>query len=180
MHATHSALAVITTRGALECAAISAYALGVFIMLSLSTVIASLLDAGSIDFQDMKRLTGAVRKHERASASFLADLRKLSVEDFKRSIASLSASYRVDMSKSGISYDLLVPLCDGIHKATLALRNRAKTGVVDAQKDLAGFNAARFHADVCKVCDSLLSSVANLRVNASQIEKEIEKEQKAA
>jgi hypothetical protein len=149
-------------------------------MLALSTVIASLVNGSTIDFSDVKRLAGVIRKHERASASFLADLRKLNADDFKRSIASLSASYRADLSKSGVSYDLLIPLCDSIHKATLALRNQSKEKVCAADKDGEGFNLARFNADICKVCDSMLSSVANLKSNAAQIAKEENKEEKAA
>jgi hypothetical protein len=148
-------------------------------MLSLSTVIANLFNAEAVEFQDIKRLASVIRKHERASAAFLADLRALNVDELKRSISSLSASYRTDLSKSGISYDLLVPLCDGVHKATLGLRNQSKGKVLDADKTLAGFNVAKFNADICKVADALLSSVANLKANAASIEK-VKEENKAA
>ena len=137
--------------------------------INLNTVAANLIDSKPVEFTDVSKLHNAVRKHERASAAFLADLNKLNAKEFKGSIASLAASYKADVSKSGITYDTLVPLCDSLHKRTLALRNTHKASITSANKSREAFETVRELAVQVKVLDSMMSSLANLKVSAEKI-----------
>ena len=140
-------------------------------MLSQSTVIRNLLDNNNVEHADVSKLANIVRKHERASAAFLADLQAMNADEFKRSVVALAASYKADISKSGASFDLLIPLCDGLHKAILDLRNKAKQSVFQADKTREGFAIVKELANSIKVYDSMLSSIANLKANAANIDK---------
>lgn len=137
--------------------------------LSLNTVAASLLNNEAQDFSNVVKLGNTIRKHERASGAFLAELDKMNDADFKRSVTSLAASFKADIAKAGMSFDTLVPLCDALHKATLRLRNVAKQTIQNASKDRDGFNASRAASVEHKTLDSMLSSIANLKTNAARI-----------
>lgn len=137
--------------------------------ITLNTVAANLINNNAQDFANVAKLASAVRKHERASGAFLAELDKLNDTDFKRSVTTLAASFKADASKVGITYDNVVPLCDALHKAALVLRNIGKQSIQQASKDKNGFDISRAKSVEVRALDSLLSSIANLKSNASRI-----------
>lgn len=131
--------------------------------INLTVSLLSIVDGNDADDATYDALSKAYKKHAKASNAFVNDLKAMDDATLSKCIASLAASWRLELNKSNaLTYDDAAKHAADVHSVAKAVAATVRETLRNVDKTRDGFNKARECANTLRILDGFMVTLSNL------------------